>query len=305
MSVPLLLLVVYLVSHQKLQWHAVQEAQVVAHHQPPSTPGSSTTTVAFAEAEAVNTPRLKHESVEHFADRKSYTRRLDFAVADACEANVSSSALGEEEELFCGSPPGDGDASASVSLLQYNVFRMGERGTSELIGAWLGTRVDDYVSLNELNGFHNESEFEAWGRRFGFAKAFLLQAPSNYNVGFLARSDESCRKVAADLNGFAHGVLHVECGPPDAPRTFFVTHLTPFDVASRAHEVVSIAKKAWNALEDRGPRASVAVCGDLNSPPRLAPYVHSIPAELGSLTNVELKKRLVRKFIDAAGIEWT
>ena len=42
---------------------------------------------------------------------------------------------------------------------------MAERGTSELVGQWLGARGFDYVSLNELNGFRNSSEFADWGRR--------------------------------------------------------------------------------------------------------------------------------------------
>lgn len=290
--VPLCLcVVVYLLSNHKLQ---LQATEFLRAHHPAHAAGTKRSREAFEGAPPA-LARPASESVEAFADRKAYTRRLDIQVLAACESAVDESATWDD--AGCGAPAG----AAPVSLLQYNVFRMAERGTSELIGSWLATRGYDYVSLNELNGFHNESEFQRWGARHGFARAFLLTAPSNYNIGFLARADTSCVKIAARVNGFAHGVLEVECGPA----TFFATHLTPFDAASRSHEIASIAKSVWRVLTTKGPTARVAVCGDLNSPPVAAPYLGDLPRELEALgdNNEERAKRLSRKFLhpDASG----
>ena len=104
-------------------------------------------------------------------------------------------------------------------------------------------------------------------RRHGFARAFFLAAHSNFNLGFLARADASCRFHSTQQQGLAHGALRVDCGEA----TFIVTHLTPFDAASRAHEARKIAAEAFAVLKGRGPRGRVAVLGDLNSPPPAAP----------------------------------
>ena len=149
---------------------------------------------AFGAAPTAVAPR---EDLEAFAERKSYARRLDKEVYRACVTEPRPAPA-----RACA------PAAGAVRLLQYNVFRMVERGASELVGSWLDARGDDYVTLNELNGFHNESEFAAWAGRHGFARACFLPAASNYNVGFLARSDATCACVAARFDGFAHGVLH-------------------------------------------------------------------------------------------------
>ena len=208
----------------------------------------------FREAEA---PR-RSESLPAFADRKSYTRRLDKELLDACGAATRPS---PPSVLRGGGACARGGGVPAVRLLQYNSFRAGDRGTSELIGAWLDARAHDYVTLNELNGFHNETEFREWGRRHGFASGFFLETTSTYHVGLLARSDGTCVGLERRVQGFAHGVLHVRCGRlaatwkgPKQPAThFFVTHLTPFDVASRSHEVQRIATMVREAMRDGGP----------------------------------------------------
>ncbi|KAJ1456878.1 hypothetical protein M885DRAFT_149460 [Pelagophyceae sp. CCMP2097] len=212
--------------------------------------------------------------------RAGYARRLDAHVAAACD-NYTSAVRPE---------PAPGCAGPLVAT--YNVFRMFERGTAAMIGAWLAVQGYNYVALNELNGF-NETGFRKWARGHGFRRAFLLETDSGYHVGFMSRRDASCVARARRVDGFAHGALHVEC----AAAHFIVTHLTPFDVASRRAEAQRLAGMV-RAIRATKAEARVLVLGDLNSPPPLEPYASDLPVAVSRIEDADLKIRLVRKFFE-------
>lgn len=210
-----------------------------------------------------------------------YSRRLDAKVAAACESSSSKEAT---VLSAC--------REAGLRLGEYNTFRMLERGAETLVGEWLEASGFDYVALLELNGFANESAFQAWAGAHGYAWAAMLFATSGFHVGFASLRDESCEKVQEIRRGFFHGVLHVRCATAD----FFATHLTPFEARARIVEATALSAAVASAT---GSRA--AVMGDLNSPPNLRPYVDALPDAIASLEDVELRGKLQRKFLDKSG----
>ena len=211
-----------------------------------------------------------------------YARRMDARVAAACQRKTG------KRKTMC----------KSLSIVTWNIFRAFERGAEDLVGSWLGARKFDYVALNELNGLGNATHLETWAQTHGYQRAFLAWTNSGFHVGFLARWDTTCVMEGTNLDGFAHGVLHVACG---RRRHFLVTHLTPFEAARRKLEVQWIAQKIKDILFTDS-QARIALCGDLNSPPAAEPYLTETPWAVEALDDDKRRTQLKRKFFQADGI---